>query len=83
MVEHVTENHGVGSSILPLGTKIPKKIEDFERRANLGLHWGCSRDKDCARRANPLVCNPLICLVYWSATGLLLVCLTFPGPVPY
>jgi hypothetical protein len=28
LVEHVTENHGVGSSILPLGTKFTKKIAD-------------------------------------------------------
>ena len=36
LVEHVTENHGVGSSILPLGTKIPKEIEDFRVRAATG-----------------------------------------------
>ena len=26
LVEHVTENHGVGSSILPLGTRFPEEI---------------------------------------------------------
>ena len=39
LVEHVTENHGVGSSILPLGTTVPWHKSKFRR---LQSRRGCT-----------------------------------------
>jgi hypothetical protein len=40
LVEHVTENHGVGSSILPLGTIFTNNLEPQRVAALFGGHIG-------------------------------------------